>query len=258
MASKYDPLKDHLLNLTQRLWHASFAEIEQILGFRLPKSARNHNAWWSNERSGSHIQSHSWQGAGWETQDLNLTLGKVLFIKIGAGRANPPSPATKPHSQSAPFIPQARPEPSQSSLPEAMIRTSLRFAWLPMGKVALDNDRKPVFPKLPVNPGLYRIQLRGEGNLQVYVGETDNLQRRFAHYRNPGPSQATNIRLNQHIVELINEKGTVDIAIITSSAWISLNGGEKRADFAIKAVRCIFENLAQVQSADDGSKSLNR
>ena len=32
----------------------------------------------------------------------------------------------------------------------------------------------------------------GGRTLGLYVGETDNLQRRLAHYRNPGPTQATN------------------------------------------------------------------
>ncbi len=36
-------------------------------------------------------------------------------------------------------------------------------------------------------------------NETVYVGESDNLRRRISHYRNPGPTQRTNIRINDRI-----------------------------------------------------------
>ena len=38
---------------------------------------------------------------------------------------------------------------------------------------------------------------------RVYVGETDQLKRRFEGYRTPGVSQTTNIRLNAVLVALL-------------------------------------------------------
>ena len=42
---------------------------------------------------------------------------------------------------------------------------------------------------------LYRFRLDGVAqSISTYIGESDNLQRRSSGYRNPGPSQKTNIR----------------------------------------------------------------
>ena len=61
-------------------WRASFAEVEAVLGFRLPDSARRHPAWWANRKSGSgHSHARAWQEAGWQTGDLNLTAETVVF-----------------------------------------------------------------------------------------------------------------------------------------------------------------------------------
>jgi hypothetical protein len=64
MASKYDPLQrflsaDPVLPLT-----LSFAQVEQIVGFQLPDSARMHPAWWANEKSPTHSHAMSWLLAG--------------------------------------------------------------------------------------------------------------------------------------------------------------------------------------------------
>ena len=50
--SKYDPLTSFLVAKAGREIRLSFAEIERILGFKLPKSAYEHEAWWSNNPTG--------------------------------------------------------------------------------------------------------------------------------------------------------------------------------------------------------------
>ncbi len=77
--SKYDPLKHHLVSLDRNEWRAAFADIERVLGFKLPRSARNHPAWWANEEEGSHIHAKAWMAAGWRTSDLNLTGETITF-----------------------------------------------------------------------------------------------------------------------------------------------------------------------------------
>ena len=80
---------------------------------------------------------------------------------------------------------------------ETVLACALRLQWLPIGTAQRDEEGKIKFPKLPARPGLYQFKIfRSDGSQAIYVGETDNLQRRFAHYRNPGPTQATNLRLN--------------------------------------------------------------
>ncbi len=62
--SKYDPLGHHLMNLHREEWTASFDQIETVLGFRLPYSARSYPAWWENEQGGNHSHARVWLNAG--------------------------------------------------------------------------------------------------------------------------------------------------------------------------------------------------
>ena len=77
--SKYEPLRARLLGLDQSVWPASFEEVEDVLGFDLPPSARSHRAWWANEEKGRHVQAKAWLKAGWRTADVSMAAETVLF-----------------------------------------------------------------------------------------------------------------------------------------------------------------------------------
>lgn len=81
--SKYDPLFRHLSN-SRGTVDLQFSDIEEILGFRLPGSARNHPAWWSNS-GGTHVQSAAWLAAGYKTEDVNVEQETVRFVAEHAG-----------------------------------------------------------------------------------------------------------------------------------------------------------------------------
>tara|TARA_R110000787_G_scaffold86057_9_gene183354 strand:+ start:54966 stop:55439 length:474 start_codon:yes stop_codon:yes gene_type:complete len=82
--SKYHNLQLHLAALKTDSWRASFDEIEDILGFTLPASARNYQAWWANQTEPStHTHAKAWKNAGWQTKDLNLTASTVRFVRNG-------------------------------------------------------------------------------------------------------------------------------------------------------------------------------
>lgn len=83
---KYEPLGDHLRALPEDRWNASFDEIERILGFRLPNSARDHRAWWSNHSGGNHSQAAVWVEAGWETREVDQAGGRIRFERIRGAR----------------------------------------------------------------------------------------------------------------------------------------------------------------------------
>lgn len=58
----YQPLIDHLAASTAPVVWLTFAEIERILGTRLPPSARTHASFWT--RSGNaHVRG--WRAFGW-------------------------------------------------------------------------------------------------------------------------------------------------------------------------------------------------
>jgi hypothetical protein len=79
--SKYAKLEKFLLGLPGRSWTAEFDEIEYILGFALPPSARKHQAWWVNDKHG-HSHAASWLDAGWRTTAIDLRARLVTFVKV--------------------------------------------------------------------------------------------------------------------------------------------------------------------------------
>jgi hypothetical protein len=80
--SKYDPLRHHLNQLKVQRWRASFDEVEEILGFRLPNSAYKHPAWWANETEPTtHVQKFAWLTIGWRTEQLDLIGRNVIFVR---------------------------------------------------------------------------------------------------------------------------------------------------------------------------------
>lgn len=78
--SKYDSLGHYLHRLGSQRVKLTFSEIEQVLGFGLPDSARKHPAWWSNS-GGSHVQSASWMDEGYRTEDVDLHAERLVFAK---------------------------------------------------------------------------------------------------------------------------------------------------------------------------------
>ena len=78
--SKYDPLYNYLSDSQDRSIRMTFNQIERVLGFDLPSPARRHNAWWANEREGTHSHARSWLEASYETQMVDLTSQSVTFV----------------------------------------------------------------------------------------------------------------------------------------------------------------------------------
>ncbi len=80
LGGKYRTLRTYLEAHPRREWRTTFSNIESILGFKLPASARKHSAWWSNERNGGrHSQAVAWTAAGWETAEVDLDAETLLF-----------------------------------------------------------------------------------------------------------------------------------------------------------------------------------
>jgi hypothetical protein len=92
----------------------------------------------------------------------------------------------------------------------------------------------------------------------MYVGEAENLQRRFAHYRNPGPTQATNLRINSLFFEVLSGGGAIHLDTATDEVWVILDGQEIPADLARKDVRRLFENFVLATQSISEVECLNR
>ena len=76
--SKYDSLSKYLAELDGDAFTTNFRALEQILGFKLPRSARDYREWWANQGRG---HSLAWQSAGWKTVDVSPGIETVTFIK---------------------------------------------------------------------------------------------------------------------------------------------------------------------------------
>ncbi len=77
---KYQRLYTHLCSFTTQEWRATFSEIESIIGFELPASARLHRPWWSNQTGGNgHSQALAWSAAGWETAEVDMDAETLLL-----------------------------------------------------------------------------------------------------------------------------------------------------------------------------------
>lgn len=113
---------------------------------------------------------------------------------------------------------------------------TVSFEFTKIGKVSLEAG-KLRFPKAPEEPGIYQFEIRD----RIYVGETDRLRRRSQHYRTPGPSQHTNIRLNASINAALNEGLEVAVSTI-EVAKIQVEGVESELDLSKKSGRLLVES----------------
>ena len=50
LRGKYQRLYQYLSSLQAQEWRTSFSEVEAVIGFELPPSARLHRPWWGNQR----------------------------------------------------------------------------------------------------------------------------------------------------------------------------------------------------------------
>ena len=77
---KYRKLRTYLEAHPRREWRTTFSNIESILGFELPASARVYSGWWTNKNSGgTHSQAVAWSAAGWETAEVDMEAETLLF-----------------------------------------------------------------------------------------------------------------------------------------------------------------------------------
>ena len=87
--TKYAPLTQHLATRSEARIPMHFEEIEKLLGFPLPRSARLYRPWWANSGHG-HVQAKSWLDAGYESQDVDLDAERLEFVRLNAVEQKPP------------------------------------------------------------------------------------------------------------------------------------------------------------------------
>lgn len=78
--TKYDALGEFLVSIRRSEVRLSFSNIEEIIGFQLPRSAYTYPAWWAN---GGNSQAEAWMNVGYMTRDLDIPNESVTFCKEG-------------------------------------------------------------------------------------------------------------------------------------------------------------------------------
>ncbi|HUO93267.1 MAG TPA: hypothetical protein VMU22_10110 [Rhizomicrobium sp.] len=83
--SKYDALGEHLRKQTGNEVPMTFAEIEKVVGCKLPRSAYEHRPWWSNNGSNS-VMTKVWLKAGFRSARVDMAKKRLVFERAPALR----------------------------------------------------------------------------------------------------------------------------------------------------------------------------
>jgi hypothetical protein len=233
---KYDGLAGHLSRIEegQHTIELNLSEIDKMCG-GLPASAFDQRTWWANN---SHIQATAWRSAGWHVDTVDLSGGRVRFVRgcVGGTHASRMSRTTTATSAPVGEVVAER-------------EVVVRMAWRSRGEVALGTSGL-VFPVLGVEPGLYRLELCGgrEGGRKVYIGETHSLNKRMKNYRRPPSGAQTSVRINDLLVRHLGSAGAIRLATCTE-AKVVIEGKERPADLQLKRERVLVEHAALIQEA---------
>ncbi len=249
---KYEPLFQHLSALDVPRWRVTFLDIEHILGFRLPKSARTHRPWWANQTDRGHGQARVWQAAGWRTSMVDMKTETLVFERVErnaltSGSSRPPSleksrrhghaaEHAQPDAEAAPIPNAARtmtlegqvfqrsaritPEAGPDGRPMEYMPQSryVRAPSTPLNRHGAGPFCRFAVPRLPAAPGVYAITVAEK---LVYVGIATNLRRRWgpSGYAQIQPKncfkggQSTNCKVNHAILAATQGRLAIDLWI---------------------------------------------
>jgi hypothetical protein len=101
---KYQPLTEFLSKQPANEVRMSFEQIERVVGAKLPPSAMEHRAWWSNNPSNS-VMTKAWLDAGFRSEQVDMESRKLVFRRV---EPQPPIPSTSQVQQSE-HAPQQHP-----------------------------------------------------------------------------------------------------------------------------------------------------
>lgn len=78
---KFAALSEYLSKIPKRISNhrMTFSEIEKVLGEKLPESAYEYRAWWTNDPSKP--TAAAWLTQGWKAQNLSMSEGRVNFVR---------------------------------------------------------------------------------------------------------------------------------------------------------------------------------
>jgi hypothetical protein len=78
---KYTRLGDFLRAQRSKEVPMTFAEIERVIGDKLPPNSPQYPAWWSNNPS-NNVMTKVWLSAGFRTEQVNVKSRKIVFRRV--------------------------------------------------------------------------------------------------------------------------------------------------------------------------------
>lgn len=207
---KYRPLQEYLqaLPASKASVSLTFAEIERIIGAKLPRSASEYAEWWANQDYGS--QAASWRGAGFIAEDINLGRKTVSF-----SRSEGPTRKTRSKQQ-------AKKKRGQTTATPISAKILLKAGFKTYGHWEAKGDNIVLIGDIPSDPGVYAHAVNGK---IYYIGSaTMGLKKRLYFYGKPGKTQTTSIRINGLIKDELQKGNTVELLAATPepSQWNGL------------------------------------
>jgi hypothetical protein len=91
---KYTRLGEFLRAQRSKEVPMTFAEIEQVIGGKLPPNSPQYPAWWSNNPS-NNVMTKVWLSAGFRTEQVDVKSRKIVFRRVEEIAAETP-PSVRP------------------------------------------------------------------------------------------------------------------------------------------------------------------
>ena len=92
---KYSRLGEFLRAQRTKEVPMTFAEIERVIGGKLPPNSPQYPAWWSNNPS-NNVMTKVWLDAGFRTEQVDVKSRKIVFRRVEEKPAGkPPAPPVK-------------------------------------------------------------------------------------------------------------------------------------------------------------------
>ena len=146
---------------------------------------------------------------------------------------------------------------------EGRTTITVDFGWRLLGRVERDMHGRLVFPDPGKVPGVYRFRLVGASTELHYVGEGDDLKRRWQRYRtpdkkSPDKTKQTNRRLSDVLQAHLDAGGEVEVEIVPEDVVVSWQGKSMAVDVGDKVTRLLVESAGRFDGNAAGREMLNR
>ena len=79
--SKYERLGEFLKSQRTQEVPMTFAEIERVIGSKLPPNSPQYPAWWSNNPT-NNVMTRVWLAAGFRTEQVDIKKRRVVFRRV--------------------------------------------------------------------------------------------------------------------------------------------------------------------------------